>query len=231
MLNAEHDIQTGSSSDRDARQQEARSRSQLYLLLARVFASEIDRAFLEHLNDEQVQIVLKSLEIDLDPVNRNDDMDGILDFLAEEYAYLFVGPGKHVAPYESVQMKRGTGLLMGKETAVVCQFIKDAGFDFLNADGKIPDHISIELEFLGHLAGAEAKALEDNKMDAYLSCIGWQHKFITTHLGKWAAEFARRVKERASVPFYKSFASILPRFLASEKAWLGKVLNDEGGVK
>jgi len=229
MLNAEHDIQAEVPFDKDGMRQEARSRSQLYLLLARVFATEMDRSFLDQMKDEKIQTVLKSLGIDLDPINRDDDADGVIDFLAEEYAYLFVGPGKHIAPYESVQIKRGSGLLMGKETAVVCQFIKDAGFDFLNRDGKIPDHISIELEFLGHLAEAEAKALDANEMDAYLSCIGWQHKFITTHLGKWAADFARRVKERASVPFYKSFASILPRFLASEKAWLGKTIHDHRG--
>jgi len=225
MLN----IQETASTAIDTRFQDARARSQLYLLLARIFQSEIDKSFFEHLNDPEIKDTLESLDIDLDPLNSDQDPEHILEILREEYAYLFLGPGKHIAPYESVQLKRGAGLLMGKETVEVCQFIKDAGFDFTASDGKIPDHISIELEFLGHLAEAEAKALEADKMVEYLAYIGWQHKFITTHLGKWTPDFSRRVKARASVPFYKSFAAILPRFIASEKAWLGKTMHDQMG--
>jgi len=200
------------------------SRRMLYLLLARIFAAEADQPLLSELGRAEIRTILKELDIEIDPVANSGRRDNAVETLGEEFTFLFLGPGKHIAPYESVQLKQGSGLLMGKETVFVRQFIDEAGFDFTPAYGGIPDHISVELEFLGHLVEAEAWAMEDNDTERYLAAAGWQHKFISDHIGKWASVFSRRVGKRATLPFYPGFTRILPRFLSGEKAYLAAVL-------
>ncbi len=211
--------------DRESLVKGAFSRRMLYLLLARIFAAEADRPLLAELGRPEIRGVLKELDIETGLADNSGRRGDIIEALGEEFTFLFLGPGKHVAPYESVQLKQGSGLLMGKETVFVSQFIDQAGFDFTPAYGGIPDHISVELEFLGRLAEAEAWALEDNDTERCLAAAGWQHEFISRHIGKWASVFAKRVKERATLPFYPGFARILPRFLATERAHLAAVLD------
>ncbi len=201
------------------------SRRALYLLLARIFAAEADQPLLAELKQPAIRDVLKTLDMEMELAGNSGRRDDSIEALGEEFTFLFLGPGKHIAPYESVQLKRGSGLLMGKETVFVRQFIDQAGFDFTSAHGGIPDHISVELEFLGRLVEAEAKALEGNDTERHLAAVGWQHKFISDHIGKWASIFAQRVRKRATLPFYPGFARILPRFLVTERTYLAAVLD------
>ena len=142
---------------------EAVARSRLYLLLARIFRAEADAALLGELRDPSLAGVFSEFGIAIQAIAPDPRNPRELDSLAQEYTQLFLGPGKHVSPHESVQLENGSGRLWGPETGVVKRFIEAAGFDYQEAFHDLPDHISIELEFLGQLASREAEALNSGE--------------------------------------------------------------------
>lgn len=142
----------------------------------------------------------------------------LADDLAIEYTRLFLGPGKHISPHESVQLKRGSGILWGPETSAVRQAYRAAGFDMGEAETNIPDHLSVELDFLALLAREEAQAWAGQGQDRTAKFLQLQHSFISDHLGKWAARFCAKVKEEAEFSFYPAFADLLRGYLSGEKA-------------
>lgn len=205
-----------------------RARGGLYRLLARIFRAEPDEALLDQLAGPPLCEALAEAGIDMAAILPDAPAADTIRALAEEYTRLFLGPGKHISPHESVQLKRGSGVLFGPETGVVKRFIEEAGFDYDEAYHGLPDHIGVELEFLAHLTEQEANAIEAGDDARLQSAIGWQHRFISKHPGKWVAIFAREVKAQADLPFYPAFAGLLPGFLATEKSALGTFLSESG---
>ena len=193
-------------------------RAKLYGLLATVFHQEPAPDLLNQLRSPKFQDLLGEIGIDLGDDFFNDPQDEVRDRLSVEYTYLFLGPGKHIAPHESVQLKRGSGILWGEETSIVKQFMLAAGFELDAAAHDIPDHISVELEFLSHLSTKEAEAWQADNHQAAAAALGWQHRFVSNNIGKWAGRFCRAVEAAAETPFYAQFAKLLRTFIAGEKS-------------
>jgi TorA maturation chaperone TorD len=204
------------------------ARSGFYRLLARIFRAEPDEALMGQIVAPPLSEALAEAGIDMAAILPAAPMGDIIRALAEEYTRLFLGPGKHISPHESVQLKRGSGVLWGPETGIVKRFIGEAGFDYDETYHGLPDHISVELEFLAHLVEQEANARKAGDDARLQSAIGWQHRFVSKHPGKWVAIFARKVKAEADLPFYPAFAGLLPGFLATEKSILGTFLSEHG---
>jgi len=199
-------------------------RSNLYGLLAHLFGKEPDLRLLEQLRSQDFRGLLGEAGVDLGDDFFALPLDDIRDRLQVEYAFLFLGPGKHISPHESVQLKRGSGLLWGQETAIVKRYMAAAGFELRETDSHIPDHISVELEFLGHLGGQEAAALQGGDHAAATAALGWQQRFLSNNLGKWAGRFCRKVETATETPFYAQFAKLLRTFIAGEKSDIAKRL-------
>ena len=193
-------------------------RSKLYGLLATLFRHEPGQELIEELRRPAVRKVLADAGVELGDTFFGQAPAPLAEQLAVEYTHLFLGPGKHISPHESVQLKRGSGTLWGAETGVVKRFMQAAGYELDAAFSGIPDHLSVELEFLSHLAAREAEAWEVGDIEAVRAALGWQHRFLTNHLGKWAAHFCGKVEAAAETPFYSNFARLLRGFLAGEKA-------------
>lgn len=209
----------------------ADQRSRLYRLLATVFRREPSTEFLCHLYTPELMVALSGVGIDLGEVLGTKSIAEVAQELAIEYTRLFLGPGKHISPHESVQLKRGSGILWGPETSAVRRAYNQAGFEIGEAETLIPDHLSIELDFLCLLAGEEARAWaaqDDQDSEKNLSL---QHQFITHHLGKWAAGFCARVKDQADFPFYPAFAELLRGYMSGEKAEIVSRLEVIGAEK
>lgn len=196
----------------------AAERAQLYRLLAAVFGHEPRRELLDRLRHETVQTLLSRSGLDLGEEFFAGPSGPLQDELAEEYTRLFLGPGKHISPHESVQLRRGSGTLWGEETVLVKRFIEAAGFDFEHDFNGIPDHISVELEFLAKLAEAEAGAWAAGDGAGAANILEWQRDFISRHAGKWMPGFCAKVAKEARLAFYRVFSRVLKAFLAGEKA-------------
>ncbi len=193
-------------------------RAKLYGFLANLFRREPGPELLDQLRSSGFHDLFSELGIDLGDDFFNKPLDEVRDRLKVEYTFLFLGPGKHISPHESVQLKRGSGILWGEETSIVKQFMAAAGFELGEATNDIPDHISVELEFLCHLNSKEAEAWQADDHEAAAAALGWQHRFVSNNIGKWVGRFCRAVEATAETPFYAQFARLLRTFIAGEKS-------------
>ena len=80
----------------------ATARSHIYGLLATVFRAEPSEAFLKEMKDAGSAGVFSDLGIDLGEEFLGRSERELADDLAVEYARLFLGPGEHISPHESV---------------------------------------------------------------------------------------------------------------------------------
>ena len=105
----------------------------------------------------------------------------LIEDLAVEYARLFLGPDKHISPHESVHHERDGGdwgALWGKSTVEVKKFIESAGLEYISEYSGMPDHISVELEFMQQATSREAQAWESNDSEGALYCLKMEKKFL-----------------------------------------------------
>jgi putative dimethyl sulfoxide reductase chaperone len=192
--------------------------SQIYSLLATVFREEPGMEFLDELRQTGFTSALRDLQLDLDNTYIQRPARQLLKELRVEFTRLFCGPGTHISPHESVQIQHQSGTLWGQQTAEVKRFVELAGFDYETSFTGIPDHVSVELEFLAKLTLKEAQSWQQRDSQGAGNALEWELEFIAEHAGKWMPDFSVKVSEQAQTPYYRVFASLLRRFLAAEKA-------------
>ena len=139
---------------------------------------------------------------------------------ANEHVFLF-GRQVRCSPYESAY----SGLSpFGDKTARladVAGFYAAFGLAPAAAQPDLEDHVGAELEFMSALALKEAWALAEGEAGALEVTRAAATKFLTDHLGRWAAAFAAAVEAATPVPFYTAAASLLAAWVDEEIAALG----------
>ena len=196
----------------------AMERARLHGLLATIFGSPPDVDLLVRLRATDFLALLADSGLDIGEDFSSKPVEALREELSVEYTRLFCGPGKHISPHESVQLKHGSGSLWGEETVLVRRFIEAAGFDYESDFNGIPDHVSVELEFLSRLAENESRCWQSGDLTGAGNALEWQLDFINRHAGKWMPGFCRKVASEEVSPFYRIFADLLRQFLAGEKA-------------
>ena len=198
----------------------AEHRSNIYGLLAAIYRREMTSDLLKQIKDPSMLEVLSNLGIELNNGFMKTPEHVLLEDLAVEYARLFIGPGKHISPHESVHHKREDGRwgqLWGPSTAEVKKIIESAGLSYQSEYTGLPDHISVELEFMQQVTLAEEKAWEDGDKDQALACLENEKKFIEKHLAEWIPDFCDKVINGAESPFYRVMAELTKKFIEFEK--------------
>jgi len=193
----------------------ARQRSNLYGLLAAVYRAEPTSAMLKGIKIPAFQKALKAAGVVLEIGGAEKNL---AEALAVEYTRLFLGPGKHIAPYAAIHLGGDGASLWGPETSWVKGFIEDAGFDYKPDYHDLPDHISVELEFMQEITAGEAAALEREDPGQAEKHQRIEVEFITAHMAKWVPGFCRQVQDQAELPFYKAMARLTEEFILSEAA-------------
>jgi TorA maturation chaperone TorD len=199
---------------------EAGARSDVYGFLARLFAGEPSRELIRELKTSPLADLLHELGIHLGDEFLRQDEEALAEDLAVEYARLFLGPGDHISPHESVhhRVEGGDwGLLWSGETAKVKRFIEAAGVDYAPDYRGIPDHISVELEFLQKLTAAEGAAWLEGSWEHVGDALRLEEKFHKDHLMQWAPRFCEQIIEGARLPFFREMAGLLKAFLAFDE--------------
>ena len=197
----------------------ARQRSNVYGLLASVYRQEVNADLLHQVKDPQFLGVLSDLGIQLSSDFLQRPEEEVLDELAVEFAGLFLGPGGHISPHESVHHQRGdgSGLLWGESTAEVKRFIESTGLSYDPEYKGLPDHISVEIEFMKQLTLREEQAWRDEDEDGALDCLKTEKKFIEEHLVRWVHAFCDKVIKEAELPFYREMAALTKNFIEFER--------------
>ena len=92
-------------------------------------------------------------------------------------------------------------------------------FNFHLAEGVMPDHATVELEFMNHLAGS---GVSDQP-----SLLRAQRDFLKSHLS-WLAALAERVTRTDPPRFYSSLVKLADRFVAADLQFIKTTL---GGIR
>ena len=187
----------------------------LYGFLASLYRAELTQQQLNALRQPEMAAMLTAAGIDLQGAFWTKPDAQLLEELAVEFTALFLGPGGHISPHESVQVEEHGGY-WGDATTAVRRFITETGIEYDSDYNGIPDHISVELEFLGELARREALAWEREDTAAAGNCLAYQRDFLDEHLGRWIEKFCARVVESAELSLYRDVAQVTAEFVRSE---------------
>ncbi len=87
----------------------AGQRSAVYGFLAMVFRKELTSDLLDRIKDPAFGQVLSDLGVNLGDEFHAKPKEELLEDLAVEYTALFLGPGQHISPHESVHHERPDG--------------------------------------------------------------------------------------------------------------------------
>ena len=202
----------------------ARQRSNIYGLLATIYREEVGKALLKQIRHARFQGALSHLGVQLGGEFLNLPEEKLIEDLAVEYARLFLGPGKHISPHESVHLTKeeGGGSLWGAATVKVKKCIECSGIEYKSDYRGMPDHISVELEFMQELTKREAQAWEDKDQDTVFWCLKTENRFIDEHILLWIPLFCEKVIKDAELSFYREVAKLTKRFLKFEQRELEK---------
>ena len=208
-------------------------RSSIYGFLAAVYRQEMTSELIQQMKDQRFQEVLSGLGVKLNNGFFQSSEKGLLENLAVEYVRLFVGPGKHISPHESVHHKKEgvqSGQLWGELTAEVKRIIESSGLEYKSEFTGMPDHISVELEFMQQVILREEQAWQDDDKQTALLCLKNEKKFVDEHLFRWVPDFCEKVIETADWPFYREMARLTRSFIEFEKEELKKLKEDAGEI-
>jgi len=189
--------------------QVARRRADTYRLLADVFNAEPTAEMLDRLRQPEAVTAFEALgatfPAELERLLTDSGQAGAVDRLACEFTRLFIGPGKHVGPHESLHRDDQPAQHWGPSTAAVKRFIEHHGFAYDPGFQGMPDHISVEFQFMAVMANAEADAIEQGQDAEATQVREVQRVFHTEHLSPWIPKFCDKVIELAELDFYKDF--------------------------
>jgi len=197
----------------------ARQRSDVYGLLATVYRQEVSKDFLREMKDPQLLGVLSELGMAWAEEISQKPEEELLDDLAVEYARLFLGPGKHISPHESVweQRKGGQrGQLWGESTVEVKRLVESVGLHCAPEYSGLPDHLSVELEFMQQMTLREEQAWQEGDKETALHCLRIERKFLEEHLSCWIPVFCEEVMTEAELPFYSDMAALTRNYIEFE---------------
>lgn len=148
---------------------------------------------------------------------------GEADALAVEHSRLFdVGPSGPPCPLHG-------GLWIGdrmRSMEEVLRFYQhfDLGLD--GASRELPDHLTVELEFLHFLSFRQAEAWRDGADPG--SYRRAERDFLARHPGRWLPKLCAALEREQATPFYVELARALDALLACASAELGSAPASDG---
>lgn len=95
------------------------------------------------------------------------------------------------------------------------------------AGGELPDHLTLELEFMHFLAFKEHQARAEGDTDHLDGYVLAQQDFLERHLGLWVDDFEARAAERAPAAFAQA-APALAAFVRAEADRAAPAAGGEG---
>jgi len=203
----------------------AKQRSDTYGFLAGIFRQELTAEQIKGMIDTGVLklLVESGAKVDLSFFNR--PIEQVEEDLAVEYAALFIGPGKHIVPHESIYAPDSTGKVgyyWGECTADFKSWVEHYGLNLSKKFESIPDHASAELEFMQKVIEQEKLAGERGDEETAKKCLEVEKAFFKKHIINWMPRFFDRVIGATKLDFYREAAKVAKDFLIEEEAALNE---------
>jgi DMSO reductase family type II enzyme chaperone len=111
-----------------------------------------------------------------------------------------------------------------QELADINGFYRAFGFTIGGRVRERPDHVAVELEFMGILALKEAYTANNGPVEHFEVCLEAQRTFLRDHLGRWIDLFAQSVALNAGDGPYQALAHFCALFVSADAARLGVAL-------
>ncbi len=104
------------------------------------------------------------------------------------------------------------------------KFIESSGFEYRSDYHGMPDHISVEFEFMAEVSKQEAEAWEEEDRDRARHCLKIEKRFLNEHLIQWVPLFCDQVINEAGLSFYGEMARLAKSFIEFEGVEIEKQL-------
>jgi TorA maturation chaperone TorD len=202
----------------------AEDRERCYRLLAGLCLRPPSEALIEQVKDGRILALFedgagrKSCDEMARFVREASGRENLSAELTAEHTSIFVLPSSHL-PHEAVYLDRDKRL-GGRVTIGVRQFYERAGADILENCVDMPDHLGMELEFMGFLCGMEKKLRKDRDSAGLCACVRLQKEFIEEHLLKWVYQCCEKIGAGAASGFYKAVAYLTAEFMRIEEDYV-----------
>ncbi len=174
----------------------------------------------------------------------------LLDFLVENYPFLFPRERQErtasfekalrvdftnlflisTPPYEAALVDE-SGHLNSGATDRVTDFYRSCGFNPGRGGGVsrniglvAMDHISVELEFLAHLAGREENAWRGEDRPLAAESLSGAARFMDAHLLRWMPLLMASTEEDADTDFYRALSKWTREFAFEDRKHIEKIL-------
>ncbi len=197
------------------------ARGKIYMLLATLFKNTPDQETAELVLSEEFRHIANSSGVELEPREAVVVDEACLEELSTEFTKLFVGPGPHLSPHESVQRELPDGkwgTLWGDSAVAVNQFYESVGLKLPDEEKRLPDNLSLEFEFMSMLLAEEEELMNNSANSEEVDKIrSTQQAFLKEHLLSWVPRFMERVIETSESNFFIDVAQLTKNFLQSEK--------------
>lgn len=198
-----------------------------YSMLARLYAREVDQAYLDKLRAARWPVATGNEDADegyrLLASYLSNTWEGSVHELEQEYVRCFMGKGKNsyscAYPFESVNRSPKRLLRQDNRDEVLAVY-RSEGLDKSSTWKEEEDHISVELEFMQIMATRSTKAMKEGNEIRALKLFATQRSFMNEHLITWTPTFTTDLRKFATSKFYLALASITDGFLKVDKDFL-----------
>ena len=141
----------------------------------------------------------------------------------EEYRRLYVGPNPLPAPiWESVH-RDPEHCLFGQATLDARAFYAEYGVAFKSRRTEPDDHISLECEFMAHLAAGANAAFREQAIGEALALVEGQRAFLEEHLLLWAPQAFALQLPKAETPLYRAVVGLIIAWIPADPALLSEL--------
>ncbi|MGV8084285.1 MAG: molecular chaperone [Coriobacteriia bacterium] len=149
-----------------------------------------------------------------------EDFSTFATFTRTEYARLFIGPRKVLAPLHESAYLSGVSRMFTLETLAVRRFYECFGYMMKAKNTEPEDGIGVELEFLRNLCDRCIALLEgpltDESLDEFERLLDAQKTFKEQHLLRWVDSFAGLVVAEDNSGYYAAWANYLSGVVAED---------------
>lgn len=207
---------------------ESGTRAVLYNIFADALARKLDNSWLNLHFQGQLNNGLPDIEGKEELLNALARAAREPEFFKEvqlEHDALFIVPGpKLIFPYESCYTHRnvdGTfGRLWQEPAQDMHRILKEWEIEFAEGWDLIPDHIAVELFFMGNLCRLVLERA--GNQEEILRIWEWQEQIFINRLSPWVFELLGNMERKAETDFYRGLAKLLYAFLQEEREALVK---------
>ncbi len=149
------------------------------------------------------------------------------DELAAEYDRVFgLVPSRECLPYETEYHATTEPFFRAQQLADVAGFYGAFGLVPSRGSPERPDHLALELEFMGFLLlkkrlATAAAARDNGAAERAQVCADAETMFFRDHLAWWVPSFATALRRRAVGGFYAALGQVLAALMPAERLRFG----------